>query len=48
MVLHDAKPDFVDIALGDKTGAIHTSKEYEIKGIGIPEMLSIMESNFIN
>lgn len=48
MVLHDAKPNIVDVALGDKTGAIHASTEHEVNTLGIQEVLSIMESNFIS
>lgn len=47
LVLHDTKPEFVDVALGDKTGSIHSSTEYEITALGIKEVLAIMESNFI-
>ena len=48
LVLHDSKPDLVDIALGDKTGEIHSSKEYVLKDVSISQILEIMEINFIN
>ena len=47
LVLHDSKPAFVDIALGDKTGSIHSSTEHKLDEIGIPEVLAIMEVNFV-
>jgi len=48
LVLHDSKPDLVDIALGDKNGAIHSSKEHVFKDISITQILNIMEINFLN
>ena len=46
LVLHDSKPDFVDIALGDKTGNISSSIEHKLEGLGVTEVLAIMEVNF--
>jgi len=48
LVLHDSKPDLVDIALGDKTGEIHSSKVHVLKDVSITQLLDIMEVNFLN
>ena len=48
LVLHDSKPGFVDIALGDKDGAIHSSTEHVLKEVSIPQIVDMMEINFIN
>ena len=48
LVLHDSKPDLVDIALGDKSGVIHTSTEYALADVSIPQILDMMEVNFLN
>ena len=47
-VLHDSKPGIVDIAFGDKTGSIHSSTEHQIEEIKTLEILSLMETNFMN
>lgn len=47
VVLHDEKPGLVDVALGNKTGDIHSSTEYKISDLTIELMLGIMEVNFI-
>lgn len=46
LVLHDSKPDFVDIALGDKAGVIHSSAKHLLKDINISHILEMMEDNF--
>ena len=48
LVLHDSKPDLVDIALGDKVGVVHSSTEYELKNVNIVQILDMMEKNFLN
>ncbi len=48
LVLHDSKPDLVDIALGDKNGVVHSSTEHVLKDVNIPQILDMMEINFIN
>lgn len=48
LVLHDSKPDLVDIALGDKAGVIHSSTEHVLKDINIAQILDMMEVNFLN
>jgi hypothetical protein len=46
LVLHDSKPDFVDIALGNKAGDIHSSAEHMLKDMTIEHVLAMMEENF--
>lgn len=46
LLLHDNKPDMVDIALGNKEGSIYSSKEYELTTISETVILGIMEMNF--
>lgn len=48
LVLHDSKPDLVDIAIGDKAGVIHSSTEYVLKDVTIPQILDMMEANFLS
>ena len=47
LLLHDSKPDLVDVALGDKAGVVHSSTEYLITDINIAQVLTMMEDNFI-
>lgn len=46
LVLHDSKPDHVDIALGDKDGAIHSSSEHTLISVDVDTILAMMEVNF--
>ena len=46
-VLHDSKPDVVDIALGDKNGAIHSSTVHALTDIDIAMIVAMMEKNFL-
>jgi hypothetical protein len=47
-LIHDDKPDVVNIALGNKDGDIYSSSEYEL--VKKPEtiIVVIMEANFIS
>lgn len=47
LVLHDSKPDTVDIALGDKAGVVHSSTEHALKDISINQIVDMMEVNFL-
>ena len=47
LVLHDSKPTFVDIALGDKAGVVHSSAEYALSDITTTKLLDMMEVNFL-
>jgi len=47
LLLHDAKPSNVEIALGNKEGDIHSSSEYAISEISEEFILEIIEKNFI-
>ena len=47
LVLHDSKPDLVDIALGDKAGVVHSSAEYVLKDLSIAKILDMLEVNFL-
>jgi len=46
LVLHDSKPDVVDIALGDKAGVVHSSSEHVLTAVTINQILSMMEDYF--
>lgn len=48
LVLHDSKPDVVDIALGDKAGLVHSSSEHVITTVSISQTLTVMEDYFTN
>ena len=47
ILIHDDKPDFVSIALGNKEGEIYSSSEYELAKISEAAIVGIMEVNFI-
>lgn len=46
ILIHDDKPDFVNIALGNKKGDIYSSSEYELANISEAVIVEIMEVNF--
>ncbi len=46
LVLHDSKPDQVDIALGNKAGEIHSSAEHSLKDMTVAHVLAMLEKNF--
>lgn len=47
-LLHDEKPDRVDIALGNKNGDIFSSTEYELKNVNESVVVSILEDTLLN
>lgn len=47
ILLHDDKPDVVDIALGNKEGDIFSSSEFELATLSESALVEIMEANFI-
>ena len=47
ILIHDEKPDFVNIALGNKEGDIYSSSEYKLTELSEAVILDIMEVNFI-
>ena len=46
-LLHDDKPDIVDIAFGNKEGDIQSSSEYDLNQISVEKVIRIMEDNFL-
>ena len=48
ILIHDDKPDVVNIALGNKEGDIYSSSEYELVKISEAVIVGIMEVNFIS
>jgi hypothetical protein len=46
-LLHDDKPDFVDIAFGNKEGDIQSSSEYDLNQISVEKVIGVMEDNFL-
>ena len=47
LFIHDAKPDTVDVALGNKAGDIHACTTHPISEISEAFMLNLMQVNFI-
>jgi len=47
-LLHDEKPEVVDIALGNKNGDIYSSSEHQLVGVSEAAVVEIMEVNFIS
>lgn len=47
ILIHDDKPDTVNIALGNKEGDIYSSSEYELATLSEAIIVEIMEVNFI-
>ena len=48
ILIHDHKPDLVDIALGNKEGDIFSSSEYELNKISEAFIVEMMEANFVS
>lgn len=48
IVIHDDKPDVVDIVLGNKEGDIHSSSERELSEMSEAVIVKIMEANFVS
>jgi hypothetical protein len=46
ILIHDDKPDVVNIALGNKEGDIYSSSEYDLVQISEAVIVEIMEANF--
>ena len=46
LVLHDSKPDVVDVALGNKAGEVYSSQEKIFKDMTVTYVLAMMEENF--
>jgi len=46
-LMHDDKPDIVDIAFGNKEGDIESSSEYDLNNISAAKIIDIMEDNFL-
>ena len=45
-LLHDDKPDFVNVTLGNKEGDIYSSSEYELAKLSQEVVLEVMETYF--
>jgi hypothetical protein len=45
-LLHDDKPDFVNVTLGNKEGDIYASSEYELTKLSQEMVLEVMETYF--
>lgn len=48
ILIYDDKPDFVNIALGNKEGEIFSSSEYKLAELSETVIVGIMEDNFIS
>jgi hypothetical protein len=47
ILIHDEKPDVVNVALGNKDGDIYSSSEYKLTELSEAAILEIMKDNFI-
>jgi hypothetical protein len=47
LVVHDSKPETVDIALGDKDGVVESSSSHNCVDINEHFLLTLMENNFL-
>jgi len=47
VLIHDEKPDIVEVALGNKAGEIHSSFEYAFNELSDAVILAVMEKNFL-
>ncbi|MEJ2213730.1 MAG: hypothetical protein P8Y20_06655 [Gammaproteobacteria bacterium] len=47
ILIHDDKPNTVDIILGNKAGDIHSTSEYAMSEMTEAFIIKIMEKNFI-
>lgn len=45
-LLHDAKPDQVDIAFGNKTGEINRTKQCDLNGLSVTDIVEYMTNYF--
>ncbi|MDO7597487.1 MAG: hypothetical protein MUQ51_04085 [Pseudomonadota bacterium] len=46
-LLHDDKPDIVDIAFGNKEGDIESTSEQDLNKMTVAKVIRIMEDNFL-
>jgi hypothetical protein len=47
-LIHDDKPEIVDIALGNKDGDIHSSSAHELNTLSVAVIVALMETNFLH
>ncbi|MFQ3280942.1 hypothetical protein [Reinekea sp.] len=45
-LLHDNKPEFVSIALGNKAGDIHSSNDHPINDVNVELVYALLVENF--
>ena len=48
LLIHDDKPEIVDIAFANKEGDIHSSSAYDLHKISVSKVTGIMEENFLS
>lgn len=48
VLIHDDKPDVVEVALGNKEGDIYSSDEYVMNELSETVIFGIMKTNFIS
>jgi len=46
-LMHDDKPEIVDIAIGNKEGNIQSSSAYDLNTLSVAMVVGIMEDNFL-
>lgn len=47
-LLHDEKPETVDVALGNNGGDVETSKQYNLAELDVKKTLDIMKENLVS
>jgi len=45
-LLHDEKPDYISIAVGDKTGKVETSSEIGLESFSETTLIAMLEMHF--
>jgi len=46
-LLHDAKPETVNIAFGNKAGEIESSSDHELSQLSVASVLTVLENNLL-
>lgn len=47
-LLHDEKPETVDVALGNNDGDVETSKQYKTSELSVEQTLAIMKEHLVS
>lgn len=47
LLMHDERPDTIDLAFGNKAGDIFASSHLDMQKLSVEQMLDLLESNFV-